>query len=93
MREVMGEESPLREWLAKPRPVDVRYVTPLTWEAHRDPALRTSKTERVVPLRRRTARRPAAARGAAAYASDFTLVDTVLLTHGLAWGASNISGA
>ena len=29
----------------------------------------------------------------AAYASDFTLVDTVLLTHGLAWGASNISGA
>lgn len=28
MREVMGEESPLREWLAKPRPVDARYVTP-----------------------------------------------------------------
>lgn len=29
----------------------------------------------------------------AAYASDFTLVDTVLLAHGLAWGSSDVTGA
>ncbi|MEV6860851.1 acyl-CoA thioesterase II [Streptosporangium subroseum] len=93
MREVMGEESPLREWLAKPRPVDARYVTPLTWEAHRDPALRTSKTDVWFRYDAELPDDPLLHVVLAAYASDFTLVDTVLLTHGLAWGASNISGA
>ncbi|SNT54863.1 acyl-CoA thioesterase-2 [Streptosporangium subroseum] len=93
MREVMGEESPLREWLAKPRPVDARYVTPLTWEAHRDPALRTFKTDVWFRYDAELPDDPLLHVVLAAYASDFTLVDTVLLTHGLAWGASNISGA
>ncbi|AWS46643.1 acyl-CoA thioesterase II [Streptosporangium sp. 'caverna'] len=93
MREVMGDESPLREWLAKPRPVDARYVTPLTWEAHRDPALRTSKTDVWFRYDAELPDDPLLHVVLAAYASDFTLVDTVLLTHGLAWGASNISGA
>jgi acyl-CoA thioesterase-2 len=93
MREVMGEESPMREWLAKPRPVDARYVTPLTWEAHRDPALRSSKTDVWFRYDADLPDDPLLHVVLAAYASDFTLVDTVLLTHGLAWGASNISGA
>jgi acyl-CoA thioesterase II len=93
MREVMGEESPLQEWLAKPRPVDARYVTPLTWEAHRDPALRGSKTDVWFRYDAELPDDPLLHVVLAAYASDFTLVDTVLLTHGLAWGASDISGA
>jgi acyl-CoA thioesterase II len=93
MREVMGEESPMREWLAKPRPVDARYVTPLTWEAYRDPALRSSKTDVWFRYDAELPDDPLLHVVLAAYASDFTLVDTVLLTHGLAWGASNISGA
>ncbi|MDP9849146.1 acyl-CoA thioesterase [Streptosporangium lutulentum] len=93
MREVMGEDSPMREWLAKPRPVDARYVTPLTWEAYRDPALRSSKTDVWFRYDAELPDDPLLHVVLAAYASDFTLVDTVLLTHGLAWGASNISGA
>ncbi len=93
MREVMGEESPLREWLAKPRPVDARYVTPLTWEAHRDPALRTSKTDVWFRYDAELPDDPLLHVVLAAYASDFTLVDTILLAHGMAWGASNIMGA
>lgn len=96
MREVMGvmgEESPWREWLSKPRPVDARYVTPLTWEAHRDPALRGAKTNVWFRYDTELPDDPLLHVVLAAYTSDFTLVDTVLLAHGLAWGASNVSGA
>ncbi|WP_326825520.1 acyl-CoA thioesterase II [Streptosporangium sp. NBC_01639] len=91
--EVVGEDSPWREWLSRPRPVDARYVTPLTWEAHLDPALRGSKTNVWFRYDTELPDDPLLHVVLAAYASDFTLVDTVLLTHGLAWGASNVSGA
>ncbi|MFI6508454.1 acyl-CoA thioesterase II [Streptosporangium sp. NPDC050855] len=93
MLQVVGNDSPMREWLAKPRPVDARYVTPLTWEAHRDPELRGSKTNVWFRYDTELPDDPLLHVVLAAYASDFTLVDTVLLTHGLAWGASNLSGA
>ncbi|GIH91369.1 acyl-CoA thioesterase [Planobispora siamensis] len=93
MREVIGENSPLREWLSRPRPVDVRYVTPLTWEAHRDPQLRGAETNVWFRYDADLPDDPLLHVVLAAYASDYTLVDTVLLTHGLAWGASNVSGA
>ncbi|MFJ2028990.1 acyl-CoA thioesterase II [Streptosporangium sp. NPDC087985] len=91
--EAVGEDSPWREWLGRPRPVDARYVTPLTWEAQRDPALRGSKTNVWFRYDAELPDDPLLHVVLAAYASDFTLVDTVLLTHGLAWGSSNVSGA
>ncbi|MEU6999385.1 acyl-CoA thioesterase II [Nonomuraea sp. NPDC046570] len=93
MQPLLGEDPAWQDWLAKPRPVDLRYVSPLTWEAERDPALRSAETnvwfrcagelpdDRLLHV------------VLAAYASDYTLVDTVLLANGLAWGASNIMGA
>ncbi len=93
MLQAVGAESPLREWLSRPRPVDARYVTPLTWEAHRDPELRGSNTDVWFRYDAELPDDPLLHVVLAAYASDFTLVDTVLLTHGLAWGASNLSGA
>ncbi|MBB2913560.1 acyl-CoA thioesterase-2 [Streptosporangium becharense] len=90
---IVGEDSPLRELVTRPRPVDARYVTPLTWEAHRDPELRGSKTNVWFRYDAELPDDPLLHVVLAAYASDFTLVDTVLLTHGLAWGASNVSGA
>ncbi|GAA4201903.1 acyl-CoA thioesterase II [Streptosporangium oxazolinicum] len=89
----VGADSPLREWVSRPRPVDARYVTPLTWEAHRDPELRGSNTNVWFRYDAELPDDPLLHVVLAAYASDFTLVDTVLLTHGLAWGASNLSGA
>ncbi|MEU9834463.1 acyl-CoA thioesterase II [Streptosporangium sp. NPDC048047] len=93
MRQIVDEDSPYREWLSRPRPVELRYVTPLTWEAHRDPELRGSNTNVWFRYDAELPDDPLLHVVLAAYASDFTLVDTVLLTHGLAWGASNISGA
>ncbi|GAA3442077.1 acyl-CoA thioesterase [Planomonospora venezuelensis] len=93
MREIVGDESPWREWLSRPRPVDARYVTPLTWEAYRDPGLRSTETNVWFRYDTELPDDPLLHVVLAAYASDYTLVDTVLLTHGLAWGASNVIGA
>ncbi|MEV7967038.1 acyl-CoA thioesterase II [Sphaerisporangium sp. NPDC088356] len=93
MRDLVGDKEPWGEWLAKPRPVDSRYVTPLTWEAQRDPSLRGSDTRVWFRYDADLPDDPLLHVVLAAYASDYTLVDTVLLAHGLAWGASNVVGA
>ncbi|MER5624253.1 MULTISPECIES: acyl-CoA thioesterase II [unclassified Streptosporangium] len=93
MLQIVGTNSLIREWASRPRPVDARYVTPLTWEAHRDPELRGSNTNVWFRYEAELPDDPLLHVVLAAYASDFTLVDTVLLAHGLAWGASNVSGA
>ncbi|MDH2429807.1 acyl-CoA thioesterase II [Sphaerisporangium sp. TRM90804] len=93
MRALVGDVEPWREWLSRPRPADLRYVTPLTWEAVGDPSLRTSETQVWFRYDADLPDDPLLHVVLAAYASDYTLVDTVLLSHGLAWGASNIVGA
>ncbi|MFG3438943.1 acyl-CoA thioesterase [Nonomuraea sp. NPDC047897] len=92
-RGLVGAAPELRDWLAKPRPVDARYASPLTWEAHRDPELRSARTNVWFRYHAELPDDPLLHVVLAAYASDFTLVDTVLLAHGMAWGASNIVGA
>jgi acyl-CoA thioesterase-2 len=91
--ELLGDQPGWREWLAKPRPVDARYVTPLVWEAERDATLRTSETQVWFRYDAELPDDPLLHVVLAAYASDYTLVDTVLLAHGLAWGSSNVTGA
>ncbi|MFI6325131.1 acyl-CoA thioesterase II [Nonomuraea sp. NPDC050556] len=93
MLELVGDEPGWQEWLTRERPIDARYASPLTWEAYKDPSLRSPENnvwfrcdaalpdDRLLHV------------VLAAYASDYTLVDTVLLAHGLSWGAQNVMGA
>ncbi|WP_433497861.1 acyl-CoA thioesterase [Sphaerimonospora sp. CA-214678] len=96
MIDVVGGDPTWREWLSKPRPVDVRYVHRLPWEtptgAGGAPA---ASDENHVWFRYETdlPDDPLLHVVLAAYASDFTLVDTVLLAHGRAWGTADFSGA
>ena len=93
MAALVGEDHEFREWLARPRPVDARYVSPLTWEAHLDPDLRSAETNVWFRFDADLPDDPLLHVVLAAYASDYTLVDTILLAHGLAWGTSDIMGA
>ncbi|WP_248966162.1 acyl-CoA thioesterase [Sphaerisporangium perillae] len=93
MRDLLGDDEQWRDWLARPRPVDARHVTPLTWEAVNDPSLRGSETQVWFRYDADLPDDPLLHVVLAAYASDYTLVDTVLLAHGLGWGASNVVGA
>ncbi|GAA2282615.1 acyl-CoA thioesterase II [Nonomuraea roseoviolacea subsp. roseoviolacea] len=93
MYALVGDRPEYRDWLSRPRPVDARYATPLTWEAHRNPELRSAKTNVWFRYDADLPDDPLLHVVLAAYASDFTLVDTVLLAHGMAWGASDLQGA
>jgi acyl-CoA thioesterase-2 len=93
MEPLVGHMPGFMDWLSKPRPVDARYASPLTWEAVHDPALRSAETNVWFRYDADLPDDPLLHVVLAAYASDFTLVDTVLLAHGLAWGATNITGA
>jgi acyl-CoA thioesterase II len=90
---VFAENPGWREALSRPRPVDLRYVNALTWEAHRDPSLISPQNTVWFRFDADLPDDPLLHVVMAAYASDFTLVDTVLLAHGLAWGMSDVIGA
>jgi acyl-CoA thioesterase-2 len=93
MFELVGAHPEYKDLLARPRPVDVRYASPLTWEAYENPELRSSKTNVWFRYQAELGDDPLLNVVLAAYASDFTLVDTILLAQGMAWGASPIMGA
>ncbi|WP_327089608.1 acyl-CoA thioesterase II [Nonomuraea sp. NBC_01738] len=93
MHELVGDDPQWKDWLSKPRPVDARYASPLTFEALKDPGLRSPETNVWFRCDAELPDDPLLHVVLAAYASDFTLVDTILLAHGLSWGASNIMGA
>jgi acyl-CoA thioesterase II len=82
----------VHEWYGG-NPIDIRHIGPLTVEAERDPALRTARN--LVWLR---------ADGElpddwllhvclVTYASDMTLLDSVMLAHGLSWADGRTTGA
>ena len=82
----------VHEWYGG-NPIDIRHIGPLTVEAERDPALRTARN--LVWLR---------ADGdlpddrllhvcLVTYASDMTLLDSVMLAHGLSWADGRTTGA
>ncbi|HEY9524603.1 MAG TPA: acyl-CoA thioesterase II [Thermopolyspora sp.] len=93
MRAVREGDPVWKELVERPRPVDLRYVTPLTWEASRDPSLRGSRTQVWFRYDADLPDDPLLHVVLAAYASDYTLVDTVLLANGLAWGDGKVIGA
>jgi acyl-CoA thioesterase-2 len=86
-----GDQIPAR-WL-RPRPVEVRYVGDPPWAAqHRvdDPEPKTMVWMRAVGA---PPDDPLVHVCAIAYASDMTLVDSVLLAQRLAWAEDTVTGA
>ncbi|REE98760.1 acyl-CoA thioesterase II [Thermomonospora umbrina] len=75
------------------RPIDLRHATPLTWEAAKDPALATPESKVWLRVDGELPDDPMLHLCLMTYASDMTLLDTVLLNHGLAWGDKRTMGA
>jgi acyl-CoA thioesterase-2 len=75
------------------RPFDLRHVTPLTWEAAKDPSLITPESKVWLKADGELPDDPLLHVCLMTYASDMTLLDTVLLNHGLAWGDQRTMGA
>jgi acyl-CoA thioesterase II len=75
------------------RPVDLRHVTPLTWEAAKDPSLAGPESRVWLRFDGELPDDPLLHVCLMTYASDMTLLDTVLLNQGLAWGDKKTMGA
>jgi acyl-CoA thioesterase II len=90
LRRLYGPAADEYSW---PNPIDIRHVGPLTAEASRDPSLITSRN--VVWLRAdgELPDDPLLHVCLMTYASDMTLLDTVLLAQGMSWSDGLISGA
>jgi len=74
-------------------PIDLRYIGPLTVEAQRDPALRTDHNLVWLRADGELPQDPLVHVCVMTYASDMTLLDSVLLHHGLSWLDGRTSGA
>jgi acyl-CoA thioesterase II len=66
-------------------PVELRFPGPLTVEAQRDPSLRTTKNMVWLRVDGELPDDPLLHVCLMTYASDMTLLDSVLLAHGLSW--------
>ncbi len=75
------------------RPFDLRHATPLTWEAAKDTSLATPESRVWLKVDGELPDDPLLHVCLMTYASDMTLLDTVLLNHGLAWGDKRTMGA
>ena len=87
-----GYEDELGAWARLPRPIDLRYVDDPPWIQRaagiRAPLSRVwMRADGVLPDD------PLLHVCALAFASDLTLLDSVLVTHGLAWGYDGLAGA
>jgi acyl-CoA thioesterase-2 len=74
-------------------PVDLRSVGPLSVEAQRDPSLRTTRNMVWVRVDGSLPDDPLLHVCLMTYISDMTLLDSVLLGHGLSWMDGQTSGA
>jgi acyl-CoA thioesterase-2 len=88
----IGYEDRLGAWGRLPRPIDLRYVDDPPWaqqaKGPRQPVSRVwLRADGVLPDD------PLLHVCALAFASDLTLLDSVLVHHGLAWGQDGVTGA
>ncbi|TDB85471.1 acyl-CoA thioesterase II [Actinomadura sp. KC216] len=91
MTPLFGEVG-AREFVTR-RPFDIRHATPLSWEAAKDPSLVTSESKVWLKVDGELPADPLLHVCLMTYASDMTLLDTVLLNHGLTWGDRGTMGA
>jgi acyl-CoA thioesterase II len=85
--------GPAAEDYARDSPIEMRHVGPLSAEVERDPSL--ASPENLVWLKAdgELPDDPLLHVCLMTYASDMTLLDTVLLTHGVSWSDGLIAGA
>jgi acyl-CoA thioesterase II len=74
-------------------PIDIRHIGPLTFEAERDPSLRTTRNLVWIRADGDLPDDPLVHVCVMTYASDMTLLDSVLLAHGLSWADGRTKGA
>jgi acyl-CoA thioesterase-2 len=74
-------------------PIDQRVLGPLTVEAQRDPALRTTSNTVWLRVDGELPDDPLLHVCLMTYASDMSLLDSMLLAHGLSWADGRTSGA
>jgi acyl-CoA thioesterase II len=74
-------------------PIELRSVGPLTIEAERDPSLRTTRNMVWLRVAGELPDDPLLHVCLMTYASDMTLLDPVLLAHGLSWLDGHTTGA
>jgi acyl-CoA thioesterase-2 len=85
--------GPAVEDHVRTNPIDIRYVGPLTAEAARDPSLISSRSVVWLKADGELPDDPLLHVCLMTYASDMTLLDTVLLAQGASWGESVVMGA
>jgi acyl-CoA thioesterase II len=90
LEEALGVPLPAR---FTDSPIDLRAVGPLSIEASRDPSLRTNRNLVWLRVNGELPDDPLLHVCLMTYASDLTLLDTVLLGHGLNWYDGQTSGA
>src|SRR5690348_1594020 len=74
-------------------PIDLRFVGPLSVEAQRDPSLRTDQSLVWLRADGEMPDDPLLHVCLMTYASDMTLLDSILLRHGLSWADGSTTGA
>jgi acyl-CoA thioesterase-2 len=90
--EALGIEDEIPAHL-RDSPIDVRSVGPFSIEAERDPSLRTRENFVWIRVNGKLPDDPLLHVCLATYASDISLLDTVLLQHGTSWYSGRTSGA
>ncbi|MGH3156295.1 MAG: acyl-CoA thioesterase [Streptosporangiaceae bacterium] len=79
--------------MVRDNPVELRFAGPLTMEAERDPSLRTTESMVWLRVNGELPDDPLLHVCLMTYASDMTLLDSVLLAHGLSWMDGQTMGA
>jgi acyl-CoA thioesterase II len=82
----------VRKWYGD-QPIDIRHIGPLSFEAERDPSLRTTRNMVWLRADGDLPDDPLLHVCLMTYASDMTLLDSVLIAHGLSWADGRTSGA
>jgi acyl-CoA thioesterase II len=90
MERLFGEAA--RDFAAQ-NPIDIRHVGPLTYEAALDPSLRASHSQVWIRADGELPDDPLLHVCMMTYASDMTLLDSVLLANGLSWADGKTVGA
>jgi acyl-CoA thioesterase II len=93
LEKLFGPLDPRYERMFRRNPVDLRFAGPLTVEAQREPSLRTTKNLVWLRVDGELPDDPLLHVCLMTYASDMTLLDSVLLAHGLSWVDGRTVGA
>ena len=93
LEKLFGPLDARYERMFRRNPVDLRFPGPLTVEAQRDPSLRTTRNLVWLRVDGELPDDPLLHVCLMTYASDMTLLDSVLLAHGLSWVDGKTIGA